>query len=180
MFAHRCVDSLVFTVAVDTSKRQLYLQLLNGKAFLEYLTMDSNLDSGDEYALVGQPQTAYFNIYVHFRGQRFKTRAFSCSCEPRINEGFLLELNKSASSDQGGSGQLMADSAALLSITDPIHLVMIRTDLNGDTHLVSSYFMEWRSVLTFAGNKQTVAIELMGKQAANLSGTPIDFGLLTF
>lgn len=151
-------------VFLDASKRQLYLQLLNGKAFLEYLTMDSNMDCGEEYALPGQALTAYFNIYVHFRGQRFKTRAFSCSCEPRINEGFLLELNKSTDSNSGG--QLMADSAALLSITDPIHLVMVRTDLNGDTHLVSSHFMEWRSILTFPGNKQTVAIELMGKLTA--------------
>jgi centrosomal protein CEP76 len=59
----------------------------------------------------------------------------------------------------------MADSAALLSITDPIHLVMLRTDLNGDTHLVSSHFMEWRSILTFPGSKQTVSIELMGTGA---------------
>jgi centrosomal protein CEP76 len=40
---------------------------------------------------VSQP---FFTLFIHFRGQRFKSRAFPCACEPRIEEGFLIELHK--------------------------------------------------------------------------------------
>ena len=73
--------------------------------------------------------------------------------------GFLLELNKGGND---GQNQISADSAGLLSITDPIHIVMMKTDVNGETNLVSSHFLEWRSVLTMPLNKQTISIELMG------------------
>ena len=145
---------------MDPTKRHLYLQLLNGKAFLEYLTQNENEDA----LLPGQSPTAFFTIYVHFRGQRFKTRAFACSCEPKINEGFLLELHKDRPGAESTSS-LMADTATLLSICDPIHIVMIRTDANQETHLVSSHFLEWRTLLTYPINKQTLSIELMGTGA---------------
>jgi centrosomal protein CEP76 len=150
-------------VNIDPSKRHLYLQILNGKAFLEYLTQT---DDGEPNLLPGHAQTqaAYFSIYVSFRGQRFKTRAFSCSCEPKINEGFLLELHKDRPGTESTSS-LMADSAALLSICDPIHLVMIKTDVNQETHLVSSHFLEWRTLLAQLSNKQNLSIEMMGTGA---------------
>jgi hypothetical protein len=44
----------------------------------------------------------------------------------------------------------MADRETLLSICDPIHMVLTRTDMNGDSSLVSSHFLEWRTVLTAA------------------------------
>ena len=110
----------------------MYLQILHGKAFLEYL---AQTEDGEPNIMPGhaQFQAAYFTIYVSFRGQRFKTRAFSCSCEPKINEGFLLELHKDRPGTESTSS-LMADSAALLSICDPIHIVMIKTDVNQETH----------------------------------------------
>lgn len=149
-------------VNLDVSKRHLYFQILNGKAFLEYLTQNDE----DEVLLPGhtQPLASHFTIYVYFRGQRFRTRAFSCSCEPKINEGFLLELHKDRMGADATSS-LMADEATLLAINDPIHIVMIRTDANQETHLVSSHFLEWRTVLAFMGNKQTLSIELMGTGA---------------
>lgn len=125
-------------------------------------------DDGEPNLLPGhtQAQSAYFTIYVSFRGQRFKTRAFSCSCEPKINEGFLLELHKDRPGTESTSS-LMADSAALLSICDPIHLVMIKTDVNQETHLVSSHFLEWRTLLAHLNNKQNLSIEMMGTGAEN-------------
>lgn len=148
-------------INVDPSKRHLYIQLLNGKAFLEYL---NNSETDDQSILPGYTKQSFFTIYIHFRGQRFKTRAFACTCEPKIEEGFLLELHK----DRQGSEtttSLMADAATMLSISDPIHIVMIRTDQNQDTHLVSSHFLEWRTVLSVLNNKQNFSIELMGTGA---------------
>lgn len=57
---------------------------------------------------------------------------------------------------------MMADKETLLSICDPIHIVLVRTDMNGDSFLVSSHFLEWRTVLSAGNNKQNISIELMG------------------
>jgi len=53
-------------VNVDPSKRNLYLQILNGKAFLEYLNQDDGMI--DDVLLPGYSQSHgnYFNIYIHF------------------------------------------------------------------------------------------------------------------
>ena len=55
----------------------------------------------------------------------------------------------------------MADRETLLSICDPIHIVLTKTDINGDSFLVSSHFLEWRTVLAAGNNKQNISIELM-------------------
>ena len=47
--------------------------------------MDQLIDSNDESMLA---------LHLHFRGQRFRSRAVSCCCEPTFEEGFLLELHK--------------------------------------------------------------------------------------
>lgn len=56
----------------------------------------------------------------------------------------------------------MADATTMLSICDPVHIVLIRTDTAGDTTLVSSYFLDWRSVLCAPSGKTSVAVELLG------------------
>lgn len=56
----------------------------------------------------------------------------------------------------------MADATTMLSICDPIQLVLIRTDTSSDTTLVSSYFLDWRTVLSSPSGKTCFAVELMG------------------
>lgn len=132
-------------VGVDHSRRYLYLQVLGGKAFLEHLQ--------DPEPLPGKV-TSTFTLYVHFKGQRFKSRPVPCACEPDINEGFLLELQK--------DGGKMADAATLLSISDYIHLVLIKTDPSGDTTLIGSHFLPWRDILSAANGRLTSAVEING------------------
>lgn len=74
-----------YTVNIDPNRRHLYLQIICGKAFLEYLNEEEPIPG------VSQP---YFTLHIHFRGQRFKSRAFPVACEPKIEEGFLIELHK--------------------------------------------------------------------------------------
>lgn len=146
-------------VNVDPNKRYLYLHFSHGKAFLEYL-------------LSNQPNstlaTSHFIIHVHFRDQRFKTRPFICSCEPKINEGFLLEMDTKSSHEISQNisqyqTSLMLDKDALLAINDKIHIVMIRTDRNAsENHLIASHFLEWRSILSVPGSKKQTSVELMG------------------
>lgn len=56
----------------------------------------------------------------------------------------------------------MADATTMLSICDPVQLVLIRTDTSGETSLVSSYFLDWRTVLSSPSGKTCFAVELMG------------------
>lgn len=61
-----------------------------------------------------------------------------------------------------GDGTRMADSTTMLSISDPVHMVLIKTDIFGETTLVASYFLEWRSVLGSENGVTSLTVELMG------------------
>lgn len=56
----------------------------------------------------------------------------------------------------------MADTTSMLSMCDPVHLVLIRTDTSNEKTLVSSYFLDWRTVLTSPSGKTCFAVELLG------------------
>lgn len=56
----------------------------------------------------------------------------------------------------------MADGTTMLSLCDPVHLVLIKTDTSSETMLVSSYFLDWRVVLCAPNGKTCFAVELMG------------------
>ncbi|XP_054897838.1 centrosomal protein of 76 kDa isoform X2 [Poeciliopsis prolifica] len=134
---------------LDPSRRYLYLQVLGGKAFLEHLQ--------DSEPLPGQVCPT-FTLYLHFRNQRFRSKPVPCACEPDLKEGFLLEIHR----DSFGDGSKMVDATAMLSMCDPVHLVLIKTDTSGETTLVSSYFLDWRIALGSPSCKTCFAVEMMG------------------
>ncbi|XP_051467738.1 centrosomal protein of 76 kDa isoform X1 [Apus apus] len=59
-------------------------------------------------------------------------------------------------------GSKMVDATTMLSICDPVHMVLIKTDTFGETTLVASYFLEWRSVLAAENGITNLAVELLG------------------
>ncbi|XP_039381068.1 centrosomal protein of 76 kDa isoform X3 [Mauremys reevesii] len=63
---------------------------------------------------------------------------------------------------QKSDGSKMVDATTMLSICDPVHMVLIKTDTFGETTLVASYFLEWRSVLGAENRVTNVAVELLG------------------
>lgn len=134
---------------ISPLKRHLYLQVLGGKAFLEHLQ--------EPEPLPGQVCST-FTLHLHFRNQRFRSKPVPCACEPDIQEGFLLEVHR----DGPGDASKMADATTMLSICDPVHMVLIKTDTSGDTTLVSSYFLDWRTVLSASNGRTNVSVELLG------------------
>uniref|UniRef100_A0A8D0HAR7 Centrosomal protein of 76 kDa n=1 Tax=Sphenodon punctatus TaxID=8508 RepID=A0A8D0HAR7_SPHPU len=134
---------------IDPTRRYLYLQVLGGKAFLEHLQ--------EPEPLPGQVCST-FTLCLHFRNQRFRSKPVPCACEPDFSDGFLLEVHK----DILGDGSKMVDATSMLSICDPVHMVLIKTDTFGETTLVASYFLEWRSVLCAENRITNVAVELLG------------------
>ncbi|XP_041375156.1 centrosomal protein of 76 kDa-like [Gigantopelta aegis] len=135
---------------IDPTRRYLYLYVHGGKAFLEHLQ--------DPDPVPGQKVSTYFTLHLYFRGQRFRSRPVACACEPEFDEGFLLELHKESAGEAGR----MADAATMLSLSDPVHLVLIKTDCTGETTLVSSHFFEWRPALTAQNGPMKVSVELKG------------------
>ncbi|XP_031444852.1 centrosomal protein of 76 kDa isoform X2 [Phasianus colchicus] len=134
---------------IDPTRRYLYLQVLGGKAFLEHLQ--------EPDPLPGQICST-FTLCLHFRNQRFRTKPVPCACEPDFHDGFLLEVHK----ESLGDGSKMVDATTMLSVCDPVHMVLIRTDTFGETTLVASYFLEWRSVLAAENGITNIAVELLG------------------
>ena len=63
---------------------------------------------------------------------------------------------------RAGAAGRMADSTTLLSVCDPVHLVVTKTTRSADTSLVSSHFMDWRRVLVSADSRCNISVELMG------------------
>uniref|UniRef100_A0A9J8CNV6 Centrosomal protein of 76 kDa n=1 Tax=Cyprinus carpio carpio TaxID=630221 RepID=A0A9J8CNV6_CYPCA len=136
------------TTNISPLRRYLYLQVLGGKAFLEHLQ--------EPEPLPGQVCST-FTLHLHFRNQRFRSKPVPCACEPDLQEGFLLEVHR-----DGPDASKMADATTMLSICDPVHMVLIKTDTSGDTTLISSYFLDWRRVLGAPTGKTSVSAELLG------------------
>uniref|UniRef100_A0A8C5QYR8 Centrosomal protein of 76 kDa n=1 Tax=Leptobrachium leishanense TaxID=445787 RepID=A0A8C5QYR8_9ANUR len=134
---------------VDPTRRYLHLQIMGGKAFLEHLQ--------ELEPLPGQVCST-FTLCLHFRNQRFRSKPVPCACDPDFQDGFLLEIHK----DRFGDGSRMADATTMLSICDPVQLVLIKMDTSGETSLVSSHFLEWRSILGAENGETSLAVELLG------------------
>ena len=56
----------------------------------------------------------------------------------------------------------MLEVTDLLSIADKIHMVLVKTDPNSETHLISSQYIDWRSTLSSPTGKHSVSVEMMG------------------
>ena len=124
-------------------KRCLLLKVTGGRAFIEHLTDNSCSDC--------QPT---FTLHVHFQNQRFHSKSIPCSCDPTINEAFLLELSSQSTHS--------LSYTEALSLGNPIHLVLTRTLSNSSTETVGTSRVEWRSVLTERSGSTLTSVELTG------------------
>ena len=77
-----------------------------------------------------------------------------------------MELKK-GSSDQNKQ----PDAPTLLSITDKIHLVLVKTDPTGESWLLGSHYLEWRGILCSSSSRVRNSIEINGVGAE--SNVPI-------
>lgn len=128
---------LIF-ISLGKRRQRLSLHILSGKAFVDHL------QEAASFPLNGP----IFSLHVYFNHQRHISSPVPCSCEPNFNEVFLFELPHQESD--------------LLTSTDLIHIILTKTTLKGDTHLVGTFLLDWRSVLTSSSNKVSKSIELVG------------------
>lgn len=121
--------------------------MLGGRAFLEHI-LDEDRSTENNY-------NGTFTIHVHFRQQRFQSRPVLCACEPDLRDAFLLLLPQHIVSAR-------SDPTSLLCIAEPIHILLMRNEPNGDKTLLSSIYLDWRKVLSSPHNRWMTTIELNG------------------
>lgn len=129
-------------------RRCLFLRILGGRAFLEHLH-----ESRDPL----RPSSSVFILHVHFYGQRFHSAPVPCCCEPRFNEGFLLELGKSQHTDRQHNMISLSDA---LSLSQTIQLVLVRRTPHTEAELVGACSVEWRQVLSDPMGKVARSVEV--------------------
>uniref|UniRef100_A0A8C4PY17 Centrosomal protein of 76 kDa n=1 Tax=Eptatretus burgeri TaxID=7764 RepID=A0A8C4PY17_EPTBU len=134
-------------IGMGIARRHLCLEVQGGRAFLEHLGMQPRESAGT------------LSLSLHCRAQRCHSRPAPCACEPDLRVSFVMQLHS------GNAASRMADGASLLAIKDPVQMILVRTDSAGDTELVSSHWLEWRSVLASPGSGWNTAIELKGVES---------------
>nr|XP_032826957.1 centrosomal protein of 76 kDa [Petromyzon marinus] len=143
---------------IDPGRRYLHLRVLGGRAFLEHLHTGPSPPASPPAGTPGRPGPT-LTLHLNFRSQRFRSKPAACACEPDLRDSFLLELHDGSR----GEGGKMADTTTLLGMSDPVHLVLVKTDdVSVETTLVTSHRLEWRHVLACPTACWDTAVELQG------------------
>ena len=102
-----------------------------------------------------------------------------CSCEPYIEEGFLLKLSKHSSSHPDYDTDRMVTPNDAFSIANSVHLVLTKTNRTGEIDLVGSSYLEWRYILSDPMGKLSRSLELIGvgSEAAKIPAGLLDISL---
>ena len=111
--------TIISTNQVDNSTPKLLIKLCiqNGRAFLS------------------QPETpCSIHLEIKCLMQRFTTSKQPYDIDPSFNNSFQLDLSS-------------LDLQSLLETSNPIHLVLIKTDIDGNKSLMATASVEWRQIL---------------------------------
>ena len=71
--------------------------------------------------------------------------------------GFLLEIQKHPK-----DASKMSDAPTLLTISDKIHIVLVKNELSCDRSLLSSHHLDWRRILSIADGRSSFSLEMNG------------------
>ena len=100
------------------------------------------------------PPTSTLMLHVYYCDQRFTSAPILCSCDPDIDEGFLLQINKPNTRN--------LPLPDVLSLSDPIYLIMTLVSPQAEIELIGTHKLNWRTVLCCHGNKTVQSVELSG------------------
>ncbi|XP_042863845.1 centrosomal protein of 76 kDa-like isoform X2 [Penaeus japonicus] len=127
--------------------RYLCIHVVGGRAFIDHLEEERNKTS-DKPSLLA---------IIQLMSQRFEIKGIPCSCDPKINQSHLFdlqELQKGCSSMLGCNELLTADS--------PLLIMLFRCEgQSAVRHLVSVYKLEWRSLLAQTSGQEKFVCQLM-------------------
>ena len=137
-------------------RRFLHLRINGGRAFVEHLADPSLTAPGTQ---------SNFVLFIHFRNQRFRSRAVPVSVEPAFDESILLDLQPPESTSLVNLGELVKLDSKIHIVLARLTSIRSRPDVEGaDAHneveLVASYDVEWRKVL--GNGSMGIPAELLG------------------
>ena len=124
---------------LNSSKRYLSVRIHNGAAFVDQL---ADFEEGSFNRTTIQ-------LLVQFKSERFKTSAVPLSVEPEFNSEFFFVLNNK-----------LGNIEELLSTQEPLKIVAIKCDKNGNQTVISLKNIEWRECLNC--KRRDIEIELNG------------------
>ena len=124
---------------LSSSKRYLSVRIHNGAAFVDQL---ADFEEGSFNRTTIQ-------LIVQFKSERFKTSAVPLSVEPEFNSEFFFVLN-----DKLGNVE------ELLSTQEPLKIIALKSDKNGNQTVLSLKNVEWRECLNC--KRRDIQVELNG------------------
>ena len=124
---------------LNSSKRYLSVRIHNGAAFVDQL---ADFEEGSFNRTTIQ-------LLVQFKSERFKTSAVPLSVEPEFNSEFFFVLNNK-----------LGNIEELLSTQEPLKIIAIKCDKNGNQTVISLKNIEWRECLNC--KRRDIQIELNG------------------
>jgi centrosomal protein CEP76 len=124
----------------NKSDVSILFQVLQGRAFVDHL------NESTELLPLNSPT---FTVHLYHQDNHYRSSFTPCTCEPNFNQQFVLELNNNYSTE-------------LLTLSDPIYLVLTRNTNDGSVELVGTCTIDWRLVLASPNNKVTKWVELTG------------------
>lgn len=118
----------------DTSKKCLYLKMISGRGFVDYV---KNME---------HEEASYFQFDVLFFGQRFQSKKIYCSSDFIIDQSFLLDFNPLKL-------EIDVNFNLLKKISSPIHLVLVQIQGETEKTLIATKSIEWRWALCYGSWK---------------------------
>jgi hypothetical protein len=94
--------------------------------------------------------TSYFTAHLSLHSQRHRCKPVPCSCEPKISEAALLNLQQADlySTDSGVINHSPIDTASLLKSPHRLHVVVTKTRVaTGEVSLYGTASLDYRKVL---------------------------------
>ncbi|XP_013777512.1 centrosomal protein of 76 kDa-like isoform X2 [Limulus polyphemus] len=142
-------DTVDSSFLKDQNVYKVEIRIKQGRAFVECLL--------EPPPIIGQPLPT-LTIHGHFQGQRSKSTPVPAVCEPEFFCTLSFDLHAKT------QGLIASDvrASSLSEIDSPVHLVLVRTEPNGENKLMSSCFLEWRKVLTSPNGCLSIHTELKG------------------
>ncbi|XP_075252623.1 centrosomal protein of 76 kDa-like [Convolutriloba macropyga] len=134
--------------SINPSRRYLYVCLHGGKAFTGFSEETSSFHD----------TKATISVIIDFRNQRFNSKSVPYCVEPAFDDSFLIVL----ADDKKNVNGKAADLNAMLSMSDPLHVIVLKTDTFGAKSVISSQFVEWRHLLHTQGMKERNALPVYG------------------
>lgn len=127
----------------DITSRCLFLKLISGKGFVDYIK-PLRVDNSNNLNLQTNSEEIVHQIDILFFGQRFQSKKFfPYSSEFQIQDSFVLNFNPLKL-------DLEINFNLLKKISSPVHLVLIEINkITNGRKLIATKSLEWRWTLCY-------------------------------